>query len=159
MQQIRFLLDTLEDPFEMFPMQSVVRSLASLADESEKDRIECADPWKSASPKYYAVEDEHDIEVVELLIGSAFVLGQAAITQAVSLVKRIHAEADKPSWIPNGKAQIMEMAPPVHYQTGFRKITLINAAANYYKHRYERRRLTSSKIGIRRQRRRAMNRS
>lgn len=137
MQQFRFLLDTLEDPFEMFPMQSVVRSLASLADESEKDRIERADPWKSASPKYYTVEDEHDIEVVELLIGSAFVLGQAAITQAISLVKRIHEEAGKPSWIPEGKAQIMEMGAPFHDQTGFSKITLINAAANYYKHRYE----------------------
>jgi hypothetical protein len=137
MQQLRFLLDTLEDPFEMFPMQSVVRSLASLADESEKDRIERADPWKSASPKYYTVEDEHDIEVVELLIGSAFVLGQAAITQAISIVKRIHEEAGKPSWIPEGKAQIMEMDAPVHHQTGFGTITLINAAANYYKHRYE----------------------
>jgi hypothetical protein len=137
MQRLRFLLGTLEDPFELFPMQSVVRSLASLADESEKDRIERADPWKSASPKYYTVEDEHAIEVVELLIGSAFVLGQAAITQAISLVKRIYEEVGKPSWIPEGKAQIMEMGAPVHDPTGFRKITLINAAANYYKHRYE----------------------
>jgi hypothetical protein len=35
--------------------------------------------------KIPTVEDEHDIEVVELLIGSAFVLGQTAITQAVSI--------------------------------------------------------------------------
>jgi hypothetical protein len=137
MQKFRFLLDTLEDPFEMFPMQSVVQSLASLADESEKNRIERADPWKSVSPKYYTVEDEHDIDVVELLIGSAFVLGQAAITQAISLVKRIHEKAGKPSRIPEGKAQIMEIGAPVHDPTGFRKITLINAAANYYKHHYE----------------------
>lgn len=80
MSNIRSLLDHLEDPFEMFPMQSVSRSLAELIHATEESRFGRADPWKSASPKYYTVEDEHDIAVVDLLIGSAFVLGQAAIT-------------------------------------------------------------------------------
>ena len=134
---MRYLLDTLEDPFEMFPMQSVVRSFAVLANESENDRIERMHPWSSASPNYRTVEDEHEIEVVELLIGSAFVLGQAAIAQAVAIVKRIHEDARKPLWIPGSKDEIMETAAPEHNATGLSKISIINAAANYYKHRYE----------------------
>jgi hypothetical protein len=134
---MRYLLDTLEDPFELFPMNSVVRSLAGLADESENNRIERMHPWRSASPKYYTVKDERDIEVVELLIGSAFVLGQAAIAQAISLVKKTHEDAGKPPWIPAERIEIMKTAAPVHAGTGLSKIVIINAAANYHKHRYE----------------------
>src|ERR1035438_2103365 len=88
-------------------------------------------------PKYYTVEDEHDIEVAEHFIGSAFVLGQATITQTVSLVKRMHEDAGKPSWIPSEKGKIMDTASPIHVETGLSKIAIINAVANYYKHRYE----------------------
>src|SRR6476646_7492418 len=89
MPHMRFLLDRLEDPFEMFPMQSLSRDLARLVDDAEKSRFDRAGPW-GVSPKYHTVEDEHDIEVVQLLIGSGFVLGQAAITQTVSIVKKMH---------------------------------------------------------------------
>jgi hypothetical protein len=134
---MRYLLDNLEDPFELFPMNSVVRSLATLADESGQSRVDRMHPWSSASPKYYTVEDEHDIDVVELLIGAAFVLGQAAITQSVSLVKKIHENAGKPPWIPCEKIEIMKAAAPIEAVTGLSKIVIINAAANYHKHRYE----------------------
>jgi hypothetical protein len=137
MWNISYWVDRLEDPFEMFPMQAAMGSLASLADEQEKRRFDRAGPWGIPSPKYYTVEDEHDIEVVGHLVGSAFVLGQATITQGVSLVKRMHEEAGKPSWIPSGKNEILKTAAPIHPETGLSKITITNAVANYYKHRYE----------------------
>jgi hypothetical protein len=81
------------------------------------------------------VEDEHDIEVVEHFVGAAFVLGQAGITRAVSILKRMHEEAGKPLWIPSDKTKIMETAAPVHADSGLSKITVINVVADFYKHR------------------------
>lgn len=121
----------------MFPMQSVSRSLADLIHAAEQSRLERADPWKSASPKYYTDEDEHDIAVVDLLIGSVFVLGQAAITQAVSIVTKIYDLAGKPSWLPHGKAALMSAEAAKHNKTGLSEIVLIDAVANYFKHHYE----------------------
>ena len=74
---------------------------------------------------------------MELLIGSVFVLGQAAITQAVSLVKRMHEVAGEPAWIPSDKESIMALESPIHAGTGLQKILIINAVANYFKHRHE----------------------
>jgi hypothetical protein len=137
MSNIRSLLDHLKDPFEMFPVQSVSRSVADLIQASEQSRIERVDPLKSASAKYHTVEDEHDIAVVDLLIGSAFVLGQAAITQAVSIVTKICDLAAKPSWLPHGKAALMSAEAGEHHKTGLSEIVLIDAVANYFKHHYE----------------------
>jgi len=117
-------------------MQSALSALAALTDQQDKRRFERAGPW-GVSPKYYTVEDEHDIEVVELLVGSAFVLGQAAITQAVSIIKKIREKAGKPPCVPCEKRGIMELVAPVHNETGLSKITIIDAAANYSKHHYE----------------------
>ena len=133
---LHYWVDRLEDPFEMFPMQSVARSLADSAKQQEERRFGRSD-WYGVSPKYYTVEDEHDNEVVELLIGSVFVLGQAAITQAVSLVKRMHEVAGEPAWIPSDKESIMALESPIHAGTGLQKILIINAVANYFKHRHE----------------------
>lgn len=136
MVDIRFLIERLEDPFEMFPMQSVSRYLARTVIDVEERRVERSDPWGASSP-YPTVEDEHDIEVAQLLIGSVFVLGQAAITQAVSLVKRMYQLAGSSSGIPTGKEDIMALESPIHVDSGLKKISLINAVANYFKHRHE----------------------
>src|SRR5260370_36070920 len=113
---LHYWLGRLEDPFELFPMQSVARSLAESAKEQEERRFGRSD-WYGVSPKNYTVEDEHDIEVVELLIGSVFVLGQAAIKQAVSLVKRMREVAGGPAWLPADKADLMELGSAVHVGT------------------------------------------
>jgi hypothetical protein len=135
-KMLRYWLDRLEDPFETFPMQSVARSLAQSAEEQEEHRFERSSRW-GVSSAYYSGEDEHDIEVVEILAGTACVLGQAYITQAVSLVKKMHEDAGKPDWIPSAKDKIMELAAPIHTDTGLSQIAIINALANYYKHHYE----------------------
>ena len=106
MPDIRFLLEILKDPFATFPMHSVSRELAGLINESDEGRLGRAGPW-GVSSKFYSVEDEHDIEVVHLLIGSAFVLGQVTITQTVSVVTKMDELAGKPSWIPRGRRAIM----------------------------------------------------
>jgi hypothetical protein len=136
MPHIRFLLDRLEEPFEMFPMQSVSRDLTRLVSRTEESRFDRSGQW-GHSPGYDTVEDEHDVEVVQLLIGSTFVLGQAAITQAVSIVRKMHALAGEPGWIPFVKDEIMSLGSPVHTETGLKKIPMINAVANYFKHHYE----------------------
>lgn len=136
MADIRLLIQRLEDPFEMFPMQSVSRYLARTVSDVEEKRLERSDPWGASSP-YPTVEDEHDNEVAQLLIGSVFVLGQAAITQAVSLVKRMHQLAGSSSGIPIAKEDIMALESSIHADTGLNKISLINAVANYFKHRHE----------------------
>src|SRR5260370_28542819 len=105
---LHYWLGRLEDPFELFPMQSVARSLAESAKEQEERRFGRSD-WYGVSPKNYTVEDEHDIEVVELLIGSVFVLGQAAITQAVSLVKRMLEVDGEPPWNPAVNADYLAL--------------------------------------------------
>ena len=131
-----YRIDRLEDPFEMFAMQSVAFSLGSLIGQQEERRSDRVDGW-DVSSKYYTVEDEDDFEVVEHLIGSAFVLAQVAITQAVSIVKRMHEDAGGPLWIPIGKAEIMRTAAPFHSEIGQSEISIANVAADYYKHRYE----------------------
>jgi hypothetical protein len=83
------------------------------------------------------VEDEHDIEVVEHVIGSGFVLAQTSITQTVTIVKRMYEDAGCPGWIPKDKAVVLKTTAPIHPDTGFSKIAIINTAADYYKHRSE----------------------
>lgn len=133
---IDYWVDRLEDPFEMFALVHVLRSLGALADESESSRAERAG-WWGVSTKYYSVEDEHDSEVVEHLIGSAFVLAQASVTQAVSILKRMREDAGCPPWIPKDKAVVLSTAAPIHGELGISQITIINTVADYYKHRVE----------------------
>jgi len=133
---IDYWIDRLEDPFEMFALVHVLGSLGTLADESESSRAERAG-WWGVSPKYYSVQDEHDSEVVEHLIGSAFVLAQTSVTQAVSILKRMHEDARCPVWIPKHKTVVLSTAAPIHAELGISQINIINTAADYYKHRVE----------------------
>ena len=136
MTAIAALLSTLEDPFNMFPLESVSRQLEALVDDRDHQLVERAG-WWGWSPKYRSVEDEHDLEVVNLLVGSVFVLGQAAITQTVSIVIKLRNLAGNALWFPSGKAEIMSMEAIIHPATGLSEIALLDAVANYFKHHYE----------------------
>lgn len=133
---LAYWLERLEDPFEMFPMQSVSRALAASAQKQEERRFQRPTPWGVSSASF-SVEDEHDTAVIEILAGTACVLAQAHITQAVSLVMRMRENAGKPDWIPSGKDKIMDLAAPIHADTGLSELAIINVLANYYKHHYE----------------------
>jgi hypothetical protein len=138
MPDVGQLLDALEDPFELFPMQSVARELSAIVNKSDQQRFERNGPMGVyVPPMLYSVQDEHDIAVVQLLVGSSFVLGQAAIAQAVSIAVKINELADRPAWLPHGKAALMSTEALVHDGTGLSTIVLIDAVANYVKHHYE----------------------
>lgn len=93
--------------------------------------------WWGVSPEYRSVQDEHDVDVINLFIGSVFVLGQTAITQTISIVKRLYNLASKPSWLSDKKSAIMSMDATVDSATGLSRIVIIDAVANYFKHHYE----------------------
>jgi hypothetical protein len=65
------------------------------------------------------------------------VLAQTSITQAVSILKRMHEDAGCPAWIPKDKAAVLATATHAHRDLGISQITMINATADYYKHRFE----------------------
>ena len=137
---IESLLATLEDPFDMFPLESVARQFSGLFGAREERRADRVDwYWWGVSPssKYRSVEDEHELEVFTLLIGSAFVLAQAGITRAVSIVTRLCALAGTPSWLPQGKSNIKILEARIHAASGLSEIVLYDAVANYFKHCYE----------------------
>ncbi len=136
MPHIRFLLDRLEDPFEMFPLQSVSSQLGGLVSESGERQYDRNGPY-GVSDKYRSVEDDHDVAMGQLFIASAFVLGQAAITQAISIVTRVREIAGDPPALPHRKPAIMAIEAPLHHQSGLSKIAIVDAVANYFKHRYE----------------------
>jgi len=136
-RHLRHLLDDLEDPFELFPVEEVAGDLAHCVEDAENSRYERLDSYSSVSPKYYADQDVHEIRVIQLLTGSVFVLAQAAIMQTVSIMKRIHELAAEPAWLPSEKFEIMNTAAPIHETSGLSKIAIIDAAANYVKHHYE----------------------
>ena len=75
--------------------------------------------------------------VVELLIGSSFVLGQTSITQAVSIARKISELAGHPAWMTQGRLRLLSTEAPPHEATGLSKIVLIDAVANYIKHHNE----------------------
>lgn len=136
MAHIRFLLDRLEDPFEMFPLQAVSSQLGELVNETGLRQYDRNGPY-GVSEKFRSVEDERDVAMAQLFIGSAFVLCQAAITQAVSIATKVRQIAGTPSHLPRGKPAIMATMAPLHQESGISKIAVIDAAANYFKHQYE----------------------
>jgi hypothetical protein len=133
---IDYLIDSLEDPFETFALLQVLRSLGGLVNEVEEDRFRGNEPWGD-SFRHYSVAEEHRIAVGEHLIGSAFVLVQACISQAVSLVKQMHKQAGEPTWIPKDKAAILKTAAPLQEDLKLSKILIINSVADIYKHHDE----------------------
>jgi len=134
--QIAGVLSQLEDPFQMLPLLAVASELSLAVEKSETfvaERAGCC----GVSPKYRDVEEEHHVEVVRLLIGSAFVLGQVAITQAIAITGRLRVIAGGPSWLPKRKAEVMSIEANTHAGTSLSEIVLIDAVANYFKHQAE----------------------
>ncbi|MGD7036172.1 hypothetical protein [Methylotuvimicrobium buryatense] len=77
---------------------------------------------------------DHSIEVA---LGSIFVLGQAAITQAVSIVTRLRQLTNGHSSIPSSKRLIIESQAGAMTDSGMSKMVVIDTGANYFKHHHE----------------------
>src|SRR5262245_49249274 len=126
MPRIRFLLDRLEDRFEMFPFQSVSSELGGMVSNADQRRYDRNAPYGVAD-QFRSAEDDHDVAMTQLFIASAFVLGQAAVAQAVSIVTRVRELAGQPYRLPHRKADIMTAEAPLHSTSGLSKIVIVDA--------------------------------
>src|SRR5262249_46167382 len=134
-QYAGWLLDQLEDPFTMFPVASVADTLFKAVDEAERGTW--GHPWDSAARKYWSVEQEDYHQEIGLLVGAIFVLGQAAITQTVSILTELRRHPEAQSVIPKKKASKLIAHAATEDNTNLSKIVIIDAVSNYFKHVYE----------------------
>jgi hypothetical protein len=131
-----WLLDKLEDPFEMFALQSVeerMRAVRSATDEQLTDHL----GWDSPPRRYWDVESEHLHEMIGHLLGASFVLAQAALTQTVSIILRLHDLNAPVASFPRSRQAILQFEAPIDPNTSLSKLVIIDTAANYFKHHYE----------------------
>jgi hypothetical protein len=135
--EARPLLDRLEDPFTMFPLESVSDTLFAAVDETETQKAERRGWWAPAARKYWSVEDEHDHDTVGLFLGAMFVLGQAAITQSVSLLNKLRMLPSAKNDIPADKKAKLQRYAAIESTTNESKLIVVNAVSNYFKHSYE----------------------
>jgi hypothetical protein len=132
----RHLLDKLEDPFTMFPMQGAADALYAAVSDAEAGQIECTSPFEAAARKFWSVEKEYYHEKVGLLIGALFVLGQAAITQTESVLNQLRRLPSGQRAIPDTKEGKLRQYAALEGRTELSEIVIINAVSNYFKHGY-----------------------
>lgn len=76
-------------------------------------------------------------EEIGLLIGSAFVLGQAALTQSIAIITRLHNLSGLKVSIPRRKRDLLEMEAVRDPKTHVSHLVIIDTAANFFKHHHE----------------------
>ncbi|WP_397458759.1 hypothetical protein AB3464_01490 [Pseudomonas asplenii] len=127
------LVQELEDLLDQFPLSSVIQSHAELTEQaldawSERLR-DLGDPGR----RYWDHPAELMYDEAGVLLGAMFVLIQAAITETVSIVKRIYEL--------NGqkirKGDVMSLEAEHDSGSGLSYVAIANGAANFYKHRFE----------------------
>jgi hypothetical protein len=133
---LTYLLEDLEDPISFFPIQSVSRSLQQLVESADEDFQSRMGP-NGVARKYWDVPSELLYEEIGLLIGAAFVLGQAMITQTISITKKIHELTSQTSGLPDTKASILFFRASTHERSGKSHPGIIDLAANFFKHHNE----------------------
>lgn len=135
LRSTNWLLQQLADPFAIFPLQDVARSLTDSIAESKEAFRELEGP-SGVSRKYWDVPMELLDEGIGVAIGSAFVLGQAAIVQTESIVARLRMVSNGHAAIP-GKKALLETETMPSLTKELSDMVVINTAANYFKHYYE----------------------
>jgi len=133
---VEHLLESLDDPFVFFPLQSVCRSLNALVSENDESMMARMGP-SGVARKYWDVPTELMHEEIGLLLGAAFVLGQATLTQTVALLKRIRLEVGATSEIPEKKSEMLTLGSLDDAREGTVSVAVIDLAANYFKHHQE----------------------
>ncbi|WP_404301139.1 hypothetical protein [Alicycliphilus denitrificans] len=133
---VRWLLNELHDPFVMFPLQSIARSLSEVAAESQESFCAREGPYGVAR-KFWGVPMEMLHEEIGLLIGSAFVLGQATLTQSIAIVSQLHHLSGRKASILNRKHELLEIEATRDPETQMSHLVVIDTAANFFKHHHE----------------------
>ena len=134
---ISLLLNRLQDPFELFPLQSVVRSLSSAARRTEETLHARTQPY-GISRKFWDVPMEMFHEEIGLFIGSVFVLSQVALTQTVGIVTHLASLAGPEAGIPCGRREILELEATKDPKTQRNYLVVIDTAADFFKNPSER---------------------
>lgn len=133
---IRWLLDELHDPFVMFPLQSVARSLSEVAAESQESFCTREGPYGVAR-KFWDVPMETLHDQIGQLIGTAFVLAQTALTQSIAIVTQLHHLSGQKASIPHRKRELLEMETGRNPETQMSHLVIIDTTANFFKHHHE----------------------
>lgn len=135
-RNIQWLLNELQDPFVMFPFQSVAQTLNKALENSEELFTDRMGP-NGVARKFWDVPTELIHTEIGLLIGTAFVLGQVTISQTVAIYRKLRQEADNLSSLPFKKEAILRFEAQVTFCSGFSEIEIIDSVANYFKHHHE----------------------
>ncbi|MNU57337.1 hypothetical protein D3C71_464570 [compost metagenome] len=127
------LVQNLEELLDQFPLSSVIRSHSMLTEEafdSWSERIrQIGDPGR----RFWDHPAELMYDEAGVLLGAMFVLIQAAITETVSIVKRIY----ELNGLKITKGDVMSLEAEYSSESGFSYAAIANGAANFYKHRFE----------------------
>src|SRR5687767_11897199 len=114
--EVRWLIQEAEDPFAMFPIQSVARRLSELLSDAQEDFGSRQGEWGVAR-RYWDVESEHLHAECGYLLGATFVLGQAALTQTVSIISKLHSLNDALPSIPKSREQLLNIEAPINRES------------------------------------------
>lgn len=127
------LVQALEDELDQFPLSSVIRSHAQLAEQALEAWSDRLRDLGGVGRRFWDHPAELMYDEVGVLLGAMFVLVQAGITETVSIVKRIYElNGQKLS-----KDAVMSLEAEIDSKSGLTYAAISNGAANFYKHRFE----------------------
>lgn len=97
---------------------------------------------ESGSEDYPEIVTDEEVEIIENLLGTAFVICQTHITCVVSRAKKLHTffqvrEGRVLGALDNSKSAILKRGADVIPGSAYSSIEVIDAFANYFKHRDE----------------------
>ena len=136
MRRTGLLLQDLEDPFALFPLESVARSLQQLVAGADESMLARMGP-SGRSRKYWDVPTELLHDEIGLLLGASFVLGQATLTQSVAIINAIRTTNGVTSSLPSTKSEVLNLEAEIDTRTQLSHLVVVDTAANYFKHYHE----------------------
>lgn len=131
--QILRLVQELEDELEQFPLSSAIRSHAELTKQALDAWSDLLREIGHPGRKFWDHPAELIYDEAGVLLGAMFVLIQAAITETVSIVKRIYELNGQKI----NKNAVMSLEADLDSRSSLSYVAIANGAANFYKHRFE----------------------
>jgi len=133
---IRWLLQEIEDPFVMLPLQSIAKSLSQSLIETEYLFNENMG-MNGVARKFWSVPEELHHAQIGILIGAGFVLCQTTISQTIALYIRLRDCASDVQSLPKKKDVILSIDSKIESHSDLSEIAIIDLVANYFKHHHE----------------------
>ncbi|KJJ96240.1 hypothetical protein UB44_17655 [Burkholderiaceae bacterium 26] len=127
------LVQKLEEELDQFPLSSVIRSHALLSEQALDAWSDRLRDMGHPGRKYWDHPAELMYDEAGVLLGAMFVLVQAAITETVSIVRRIYELNGQKI----NKDAVMSLEAELDSKSGLSYVAIANGAANFYKHRFE----------------------